>query len=185
VVFDSVSGPASVSRIVGRSEQRGYATTPTARAYFHGQGVSTSLLCARTPCVAYLPYGDNEVALESTDGDRRAVYVVTSSDVPRALRASLDLHIPRDVKRPLGVVAVVTGLIGAGLGAVLLAQQDPNGSSHTAGATVVGVGGLVALVGGILFATGHPAVSYEGQGTVWDLKGSSPPPAVPTGSTQL
>lgn len=72
-----------------------------------------------------------------------------------------------------------------GLGAVLLAQQDPNGSSHTAGAAVVEVGGLVALVGGILFATGHPGVSYEGQGTVWDLKGSPPPPAVPTGSTQL
>ncbi len=49
-------------------------------------------------------------------------------------------------------------------------------------------GGLAALIGGILFASGRPSAHYEGQGTVWDLQASkppSPPPQPAAGSMGL
>lgn len=111
--------------------------------------------------------------------------MVTSSDVPRALRASLDLRTPADAKRPIGLSMLVPGLLGVAIGVGLVTQPGKNDSGHQAGAVVIGVSGLVALIGGIFFATGRPAAYYEGQGTVWDLKAAPPPPsAVPTG-TQL
>ncbi|MGH7440733.1 MAG: hypothetical protein ACRENE_34000 [Polyangiaceae bacterium] len=41
-------------------------------------------------------------------------------------------------------------------------------------------GAVAAVIGGVQFATGHPGATYDGQGTVWEVKGPSTPPAQAT-----
>jgi hypothetical protein len=193
VVFDSVSGPASVARVVGVSRERGYAVGYYGGfgwgvVPYRGRSVTTAAVCPQTPCAAYLPYGDYHVVLESTENNRRAEYIVTSSDVPHALRASLDVNVPSQPTRTLGGVAFVVGAVFAGVGAAWLtfpaAQSGDNGPAPfvlTAG------GAVLAVLGGVLFLTGHPGAHYDGQGTVWDIKSTAPPPAAgtPVGVTNL
>ncbi len=197
VVFDSVSGPASVARVTGVSRERGYVVTGFGGwgpygwglGTYRGRAVSTASVCPQTPCAAYLPYGDYHVILESTENNRSAEFIVTSSDVPHALRASLDVRVPSQPSRTLGGVAFVVGAVAGTLGAAWLVSS-PSAQSGDAGPAPVVLtagGAVLAVLGGILFLTSHPGAFYEGQGTVWDIKSSQPTPpgGTPVGVTNL
>jgi hypothetical protein len=71
VVFDSVSGPATVSRVVGHGRQSSTTVTGFGWISSRGRSTATETICPQTPCVGYLPYGDHEVILESTSPRRR------------------------------------------------------------------------------------------------------------------
>ncbi len=194
LVFDSVSGPASVARLIGVTRERGYSLGYYGPyggwgiSPYRGRAVTTASVCPQTPCAAYLPYGDYHVILESTENNRSAEFIVTSSDVPHALRASLDVKVPSQPTRTLGGVAFIAGAVAAGLGALWLTFPAAQSGQDGAGPFALTAGGAaVAVLGGILLLTGHPGATYDGQGTVWEIKSPAPAPAggTPAGVTNL
>jgi hypothetical protein len=156
VILDSVSGPARATRVR-----------------------DSALLCSTTPCAASLPYGTQEVLLESNvDPRRRGVYLIDVTDRPIVLRATLDADLPAGPGRAAGAVLFVSGLGCTTVGALIASHDDgrPNEGLDAAGWTALGVGAAVALLGGVLWSNNAPA-HYEGHAIEWNLE----PGAVPAG----
>jgi hypothetical protein len=75
------------------------------------EGQASARLCSATPCAAYLPYGSQEVLLESNvDTHRAAAYPLDVTDRPLVLRASLDADVPAGPGRVPGAVLMLSGL---------------------------------------------------------------------------
>ncbi len=170
-------GSGSLSAVTSQGVVNGSVGSRPVAAVISGHTHATSsvLVCSSTPCSAYLPYGEHEILLSSLSEEREATYDVTASDKPHVLRASLDTHIPQDPKRVIGATVAAGGLAAVIAGALLLGPLNhdsaDSGSSGTKTADYAMIGGGLGLmaIGAVLFAIGHPAADYEGQGIVWEL----------------
>ena len=194
VILDSEDGPAYVARVTGQSRIR--ATYTYYNGGFSGVGLThasatqTAPVCSSTPCAAYLPYGQHELVFDSNnDGGRRTVFNVTSTEVPSVMRVTLNGQIPATKGYGYGLATMGVGIVSSLIGVLLVSgaasHQVPDaGGGHSEpvrepviGAVALGLGGLVVIIGGILFATAEPAHSVVGQSIQWPLEAPPPKPA--------
>lgn len=179
VILDSVSGPSRATRVLAPLP----SAVPAGVSFRRAGDQGSTLLCAATPCAAYLPYGTQEVLLESNvDTDRQATYLLDVTDRPLVLRASLDANLSAGRGRVAGAVLLVSGLASMAIGLTMVANNEEERSNQglaVASWSALGVGAAVALIGGILWSHNAP-VHYEGHAIQWNLEqGAIPAAPVP------
>jgi len=159
--------PSRVERVTHRVARIDRETAPVST--LGGEG----LLCAETPCVVTLPYGDHELVFKGTRDHERGSSTMLAVRRPTVvLNHTLGrVHVPRG--QTVGWILALSGglLLGVGLGLAANDQNrrgvfEPTASSLAlAGLGTITLGGIVSLI--------FPSTKQEGASTQWSPPGSS------------
>lgn len=164
------------ARVVSTASVEGTVRAPLAVVASKANLTASQLLCAETPCVVTLPYGDHELAFVGTkDPERVASTLVRVRHPTEVVNQALGRDagngdIVFAVLGGLGVVSLVTAL-------AVLAPDDDGRRASARDREVAGwlaLGGLGSItLGGLVWAV-SPSIRQEGSTNQWSPHGRDP-----------